>query len=154
MPIKIHEWMQEHHKTLALAESCTGGLMASQITALPGASTYFLGSLVTYSNHLKEVILGVSSATLQQEGSVSPKAVLEMWQGLMQKTGADYGIAVSGIAGPSGGSEQKPVGTICYALGSKNSTPEVDTFHLEGDRQAIIFLTAQRLFARLWKHLQ
>src|SRR4051812_1449104 len=78
----LHEWMQEHHKTLALAESCTGGFMSSQITLLPGASDYFLGSLVTYSNHLKEVILGVSSETLRQEGAVSHKAVQEMWHGL------------------------------------------------------------------------
>ncbi|MFI5335096.1 MAG: nicotinamide-nucleotide amidohydrolase family protein, partial [Chlamydiales bacterium] len=99
----IHHWMVKHRQTLAFAESCTGGFMASQLTAIPGASEYFLGSIVTYSNSLKEGLLGVSADTLKKHGAVSREAVHEMWTGLLKKTGADYGIAVSGIAGPTGG---------------------------------------------------
>jgi nicotinamide-nucleotide amidase len=150
----LHLWMQDHHCTLAFAESCTGGFMASQITLLPGASAYFLGSLVTYANELKESLLNVSPQTLKNEGAVSRAAVHEMWHGLMKKTGADYGIAVSGIAGPGGGSSQKPVGTIWYALGGKNSPPEVDTFQVKGDRQTVILRTTQRLFAYLWRYVR
>lgn len=149
----LHLWMQKQGHTLAFAESCTGGFMASQITAFPGSSAYFLGSLVTYANQLKESVLGVSPETLKGQGAVSRATVQEMWHGLMQKTGADYGIAVSGIAGPTGGSPQKPVGTIWYALGKKGLSPEVDTFLVKGDRQTIISRTTQRLFAYLWKFL-
>lgn len=146
-------WLQEHKATFAFAESCTGGFMASQITQIPGASTYFLGSLVTYANELKESLLDVSPNTLKAHGAVSEPTVQEMWQGLMKKTGADYGVAVSGIAGPGGATPQKPVGTICYALGKKGSTPEVGTFHVKGDRQAVILRTTQRLFAYLWRYV-
>lgn len=141
--------MELHHKTLALAESCTGGYMASQITALPGASTYFLGSLVVYSNYLKQSLLGVSPQTLETEGAVSRQTVQEMWQGLIQATGADYGIAVTGIAGPTGATPGKPLGTVWYALGSKEKKPEVGILHLTGDRQAIIRQAADQLFERL-----
>jgi PncC family amidohydrolase len=146
-------WLQEHKATLAFAESCTGGFMASQITQVPGASAYFLGSLVTYANELKEALLGVSSNTLKAHGAVSEPTVLEMWHGLIKKTDADYGIAVSGIAGPGGGSSQKPVGTIYYALGKKGSTPEAGTFEVKGDRQAVILRTTQRLLAYLWRYV-
>jgi PncC family amidohydrolase len=95
----IHDWMVKHHKTLALAESCTGGFMASQLTALSGASDYFLGSLVTYANQLKEDLLDVSPETLKKHGAVSREVVHEMWTGLMQKTGADYGSQSRALQG-------------------------------------------------------
>ncbi|HUD01151.1 MAG TPA: CinA family protein [Rhabdochlamydiaceae bacterium] len=149
----IHEWMVKHHKTLALAESCTGGFMASQLTALPGASDYFLGSIVTYANQLKEDLLDVSPETLKKHGAVSREVVHEMWTGLMQKTGADYGIAVSGIAGPQGGTAAKPVGTIFYALGKKGEKPEAGTLHFKGNRQIVISQTTKELFGLLLKKI-
>lgn len=149
----IHFWMTKHRKTLAFAESCTGGFMASKITALAGASDYFLGSLVTYSNGLKQHFLDVSPETLKKHGAVSGETVKEMWKGLLQKTGADYGIAVSGIAGPNGGTDEKPAGTIYYALGEKGEKPEVGTFHLHGNRQTVILRTTLRLFALLLKKI-
>ncbi len=148
---EIYLWMKEHRKTLALAESCTGGFMASQLTSVPGSSAYFLGSVVAYSNWLKEEILGVSKATLQTHGAVSREAVHEMWRGLMQKTKADFGIAVSGIAGPTGGSEEKPVGTIWYALGG--DTVEVDTFVVQGNRHTVILRATERILGLLYKKI-
>jgi nicotinamide-nucleotide amidase len=147
----LHLWMKKHQKTLAFAESCTGGYMSSQITALAGASDYFLGSIICYSNHLKQKLLHVSPETLQKHGAVSGETVAEMWKGLLQTTRADYGIAVTGIAGPTGGTDEKPVGTVWYALGGKGENPEVGTFHLKGNRQAVIHRATRRLFAFLLK---
>jgi nicotinamide-nucleotide amidase len=149
----IHDWFTTHKKTLACAESCTGGLIASKITALAGASNYFLGSLVTYSNGLKEHLLGVSPETLKSQGAVSAEAVQEMVHGLLKATGADWGIAVSGIAGPTGSTPDKPVGTIWYALGQKGKKPLVGTFLAKGNRQTIILQTANKVMGLLWQTL-
>jgi PncC family amidohydrolase len=145
----IQHWMIKHRQTLALAESCTGGFMAAQLTTIPGASEYFLGSAVAYANSLKESFLGVSQATLKKRGAVSREVVHEMWTGLMKKTGADYGIAVSGIAGPQGGAPDKPVGTIFYALGKRGQMPDIDTLHVKGNRQTVILRTTKKLFGFL-----
>ncbi len=149
----IQVWMVQRHQTLALAESCTGGFLASQLTSLPGASDYFLGSLVAYSNQLKERLLNVSPETLKKHGAVSSQVVQEMCTGLLETTGADYGIAVSGIAGPSGGTVEKPVGTIFYAIGKKEEEPEVGTFHVKGNRQTVILRTTKRLLALFLKKI-
>jgi len=149
----IHGWMVKHHQTLALAESCTGGFMAAQLTAIAGASEYFLGSIVAYSNSLKEGLLGVSPETLKKQGAVSKEVVHEMWTGLLKKTGADYGIAVSGIAGPTGGTSDKPVGTVFYALGKKGEKPEINTLHVKGNRQTVILRTTKKLFGFLLKKI-
>jgi PncC family amidohydrolase len=125
--------------------------MASQLTAIPGASDYFLGSLVTYANQLKIDLLDVSPETLKKHGAMSREVVHEMWTGLMKKTRADYGIAVSGIAGPEGGTPDKPVGTVFYALGKKGEKPEVDTLHFKGPRKTIILQATQSLFDLLLK---
>jgi len=149
----IQRWMVEHHQTLALAESCTGGFMAAQLTAIQGASEYFLGSVVAYANSLKEGLLGVSQDALNKHGAVSREVVHEMWTGLMKQSGADYGIAVSGIAGPQGGTPEKPVGTIFYALGKKSQMPVIDTLHVKGNRQTVILRTTKKLFGFLLKNL-
>lgn len=149
----IHHWFTTHQKTLALAESCTGGLLAAHLTALPGASNYFLGSLVTYSNQLKEQLLGVSPATLHAKGAVSSETVSEMLHGLFTTTGADYGIAVSGIAGPAGGSVEQPVGTIWYALSAKGQAPFIGTFLAKGSRETIILQTTKKLLGILWQQI-
>jgi nicotinamide-nucleotide amidase len=106
----------EKNQTMATAESCTGGLLANWITNVPGASQYFLGGVVSYSNSAKVEMLGVSEKTLQQFGAVSAETALEMARGVRKKTGADFGISVTGIAGPTGGSDQKPVGTVFIAV--------------------------------------
>ncbi|MES2121708.1 MAG: nicotinamide-nucleotide amidohydrolase family protein [Chlamydiota bacterium] len=147
----VHAWFLENGKTLAFAESCTGGTMASHITALADASRYFLGSLVTYSNAMKERILGVSPETLKTQGAVSEETVREMLSGVFKQTDADYAIAVSGIAGPSGGSAQKPVGTIWAAIGERGKDPDVGTFIAKGNRQSIILSTTNQLLGALYR---
>lgn len=104
---------------LSAAESCTGGYIAHQLTSIPGSSEYFHGSVVTYSYEMKEEILGVSMKTLEKYGAVSEETVREMVTGLLNRTKANIGVAVSGIAGPSGGTAEKPVGTVWIAVGNK-----------------------------------
>jgi nicotinamide-nucleotide amidase len=106
---------------ITVAESCTGGLIASQITAVAGASAIFEAGFVTYSNEIKSKMLGVPEATLNKHGAVSEETVLAMAQGALINSGADFTIAVSGIAGPDGGSEEKPVGSVWIAWGNKNN---------------------------------
>jgi nicotinamide-nucleotide amidase len=103
-------------RTLALAESCTGGFIANQITNVPGASKIFLGGVVAYSNEVKQRFLGVRAKTLKQHGAVSEAVAREMAEGAREKFGADFAIAVTGIAGPSGGTRDKPTGTVFIAL--------------------------------------
>jgi nicotinamide-nucleotide amidase len=107
-------------KTIATAESCTGGAIAALITSVPGSSAYFEGSVVSYSYRIKMEVLGVSSNTLNSFGAVSKETVEEMLKGLLQKMGTDYGIAVSGIMGPNGGTPDKPVGSVWIAVGNKD----------------------------------
>jgi len=112
----VHEQLLKNGKSLSLAESCTGGTIASLLTALPGASKYFTGSLVAYSNKVKVNSLGVSTYTLKNHGAVSEQTVIEMALGACKLFKTDYAVAVSGIAGPDGGSEEKPVGTVWIAV--------------------------------------
>ncbi len=104
---------------LASAESCTGGLIAHQLVSIPGSSAYYTGSIIAYSYELKNSLLGVSDDLLNTKGAVSEEVVIEMLSGLLKSTNADIGIAVSGIAGPGGGTETKPVGTVWIAVGNK-----------------------------------
>ncbi len=106
-------------ETVATAESCTGGLIASTITDVPGSSAVFHRGYVTYSNEAKTVLLGVPAEVIEHCGAVSDETVRAMAVGCLERSGADYAIAVSGIAGPSGGTEEKPVGTVCLALASR-----------------------------------
>jgi nicotinamide-nucleotide amidase len=107
---------------VATAESCTGGYLSAQFTANAGSSVYFKGGVIAYHNDLKINLLGVKKETLEVHGAVSEATVREMVQGVLKSTGADIGIAVSGIAGPGGGSPDKPVGTIWVAVGNKAHT--------------------------------
>ena len=102
--------------TLATAESCTGGLLAHRITNLPGSSAYYVGGLVTYANEMKETHLGVQPETLLAHGAVSEEAALEMARGARKRMGADVALATTGIAGPGGGTPEKPVGLVHVAL--------------------------------------
>ena len=120
-------------KTLALAESCTGGLIANKITNVPGTSDIFLGGVVSYVNSAKEKFLGVSVETLEKFGAVSVETAREMAIGAREKFGSDFVIAVTGIAGPTGGSAEKPVGTVFVALASAEKI-EVKKFFNPGER--------------------
>jgi nicotinamide-nucleotide amidase len=116
---RVLQLLREQGATLATAESCTGGLIASMLTRIPGSSDGFHAGFVTYSNAIKSAVLGVAENTLQQHGAVSEPVVQEMALGAMERSGADYAIAVSGIAGPDGGTAEKPVGTVWLAWGSR-----------------------------------
>ncbi len=115
----ISNLLLDKKKTLATAESCTGGNMAHLLTAMAGSSAYFQGSVVAYSNKVKANVLGVNSNSLEEFGAVSQEVVVQMASGVVKVIGTDYGIATSGIAGPDGGTEEKPVGTIWIAVASK-----------------------------------
>ena len=118
----VGEMLQQIGKTLGTAESCTGGTIAKKITTVPGSSAYFKGSIVAYSNEIKENVLGVSKSALEDFGAVSEQVVREMAEGALRKLNTDYAIATSGIAGPDGGTYDKPVGTTWIAVASRSTT--------------------------------
>jgi nicotinamide-nucleotide amidase len=144
--------LSERQKTLSLAESCTGGYVANRITNIPGASSVFLASLVTYSNQAKETFLGVQSHTLTQNGAVSEEVAREMAEGARRRTNSDYALAITGIAGPGGGTPEKPVGTVFIALASPART-EVKQHLNQYDRETFKFLTSQQSLDLLRKDL-
>ena len=131
-------------KSVATAESCTGGWIAKALTDVPGSSGCFGYGVVSYSNGAKESILGVGNPTLEENGSVSEPVVREMAEGALNLSGADISVAVSGIAGPDGGSKEKPVGTVWFAWSVREGAKhriETDCKHFDGDREAIRELT-------------
>lgn len=118
------------------AESCTGGAVAASITAIEGSSAWFDGGFVTYSNKMKTQLLGVPSVVIAEQGVVSEAVVKLMVIGACENTQAEYGIALSGVAGPSGGTEAQPVGTICVAWGAPKAV-FAQTFYFEGSRDSV-----------------
>lgn len=133
--------LKEKGKTMGTAESCTGGLISSWITAVPGSSVYFKGSAVTYANEMKVKMLGVKPETLQAHGAVSEATVREMVAGALTLLQTDYAIAVSGIMGPDGGTPEKPVGTVWIAVASTTKTVTVK-YQLRYDRERNTQMTA------------
>jgi len=130
-------------KTVALAESCTGGLIAHRITNVPGASAVLMCGLVTYSNEAKKNLLGVREETLAEHGAVSAAVARQMAEGARSRYAADYGLAVTGIAGPGGGSTAKPVGTVFIALAAEQGTTVEERFY-PFDRETFKFVTSQQ----------
>ncbi|MCM1313120.1 MAG: CinA family protein [Bacteroides sp.] len=128
---KIQNIMIRRGKTLSTAESCTGGRIASAVTAIPGSSDYFQGSVVAYQNEVKETLLGVGHDIIEHFNVVSREVVIEMVKGACRLFDTDYAIATSGCAGPGGGTEDIPVGTIWIAYGSPG---DIRTFRCEGDK--------------------
>lgn len=151
----LHLWMVENQKTFAAAESCTGGQLAERLTAHPGASDYFLGGIVSYSNRLKESALGVSSETLKRHGAVSRETALEMVEGIQKLTGVDYAVSTTGIAGPDGGTPEKPVGTVWSAIRTPQKTfvGQIPMKRSIKGRGRIIEYTTTYLFAALYRYL-
>lgn len=119
---QVHQMLIEKGRTLAVAESCTGGKIASKFTAMAGASAYLLAGVVAYANEAKRDILGVDPEMIARYGAVSEQVAREMAEGVRRVTGADYAVATTGIAGPTGGTEQKPVGTVWFALATPTET--------------------------------
>ena len=129
--------MKANGLKLASAESCTGGWIAKIITDIPGSSQWFTGSVVAYSNESKQSLLGVEQATLDEFGAVSGDTVLEMSEGLFSRTDADVVLSVSGIAGPDGGSEDKPVGLVWLSWGKRGKPVFANPFNFEGGREEV-----------------
>ena len=134
---KLSQLALSRSVSIATAESCTGGGIAKALTELPGSSNWFEAGLVTYSNQAKMMLLGVKDETLELHGAVSEAVVREMVAGALRQTGADLAVAVSGIAGPDGGSESKPVGTVWIAWQLREWQAEARLFKFEGDRAAV-----------------
>ncbi|MCK5897680.1 MAG: CinA family protein [Methylococcales bacterium] len=134
---ELGQKLQYKKRTLAVAESCTGGGISHAITDIAGSSLWFDCGFVTYSNQSKINMLGLNPKTLEDFGAVSENTALEMVQGALKKSQVDIAIAVTGIAGPSGGSSDKPIGTVFIAWQNKNSPAVVKQYLFEGNREAI-----------------
>jgi nicotinamide-nucleotide amidase len=142
LPVVVGRLLRERGVTLAVAESCTGGLVAEQLTEVPGSSAYFLGGVVAYANEAKVRFLGVPEALLEEHGAVSEPVVCAMAEGVRERFGADFGVATTGISGPDGGSEEKPVGLVHIALSRVEGT-HAEHFVFPLDRHRHRRLTAQ-----------
>ncbi len=155
----VGDLLRRHGRTLATAESCTGGLLGNRITDVAGSSQYYVGGIVAYSNEMKEKLLGVSRTTLSMFGAVSEETACEMACGARRVTGADIAVATTGIAGPTGGTPEKPVGTVAVALVA--ARPEGDgeeeirskIYRLWGNRQWVKVLTSQVALDWVRRHL-
>ncbi|MCX7807838.1 MAG: competence/damage-inducible protein A [Deltaproteobacteria bacterium] len=134
--------LRERGLTIAVAESCTGGLVGQLLTSVPGSSDYFLLDAVTYSNGSKVQLLGVNPELIRAYGAVSAEVAAEMANGVVRISGAELGLSITGIAGPGGGNEVKPVGTVWMALARKDEKAKTRLFHFSGERERIRMLAA------------
>jgi nicotinamide-nucleotide amidase len=152
----VVKMLDERKLSLAVAESCTGGLLSDLITSIPGSSNSFLGGIVCYSNALKHKLLGVPMEVLEGEGApgaVSSETAVILAENLLTTTGSDFGISVTGVAGP-GTSEGKPVGLVYIGFAQKNAETEVITLQLSGNRESIKHRSAKSALYHLWKQLK
>ena len=137
LSVRVGEALLARKSMLACAESCTGGWVSEVVTATAGSSQWFERGFVTYSNAAKLEMLGVRAETLRQHGAVSEAVVAEMATGALRHSHAQVALAISGIAGPTGGSPDKPVGTVSFAWVLRGETPTTDTVRFSGDRQTV-----------------
>ncbi len=144
----LHEMLLEKGTTVSVAESCTGGLIGYILTERPGSSGFFIGSAVTYSNDSKEKVLGVSHETLVKHGAVSPETSVEMVRGARELFESDYAVSVTGIAGPDGATDNKPVGLVYISVTDGNRTLTKEE-HFKGDREHIRRSTAEKAISML-----
>ncbi|MCG8431868.1 MAG: CinA family protein [Candidatus Omnitrophica bacterium] len=145
---RIHTILTERGRTVAVAESCTGGLISASLTAQPGSSAFFLRGIIAYSNQSKEELLGIPRSLLRKAGAVSDTVARKMAQNIREQAGADRGIGVTGIAGPSGGTKDKPVGTVYIAVSSPDKTV-CKRFSFRGTRRRIRQEAARRSLVML-----
>lgn len=152
----IGKLLKQHGKTISTAESCTGGLVASMITSVAGSSEYYLGSVVSYANSVKQGVLGVPAEIIQEYGAVSSECVGAMAEGVRKLTGTDFSVATSGIAGPGGGSTEKPVGLVWIGVSSQSGTQTYKlTFNSDRKRNIERFASSAlyKIFKKLEKEL-
>lgn len=141
--------LRKARKTVAFAESCTGGLLAQRATDLAGSSDWFECGLVTYSNRAKQDFLGVEISIIESDGAVSHRCACAMAEGLMARTVADWGISLTGVAGPGGGTPEKPVGLVWIAWIGRNQAVEAERFDFRGDRGQVRLQAADAAIAGL-----
>jgi nicotinamide-nucleotide amidase len=145
--------LRESGRTLALAESCTGGMVSMLLTDVPGSSEYFLGSVVSYANAAKQTLLAVSAETLRLRGAVSEEAALAMARGSRERFDADLAVSVTGIAGPDGGSPEKPVGTVYFGLAARGGETATKKRLFIGDRAVVRRAASIQALELLRRHL-
>jgi nicotinamide-nucleotide amidase len=151
---RVGDALKARSQVLCTAESCTGGWIGQALTMVPGSSKWFDRGFVTYTNEAKQEMLGVTADTLKKYGAVSEQAVIEMARGALARSRAQVVVAVSGIAGPSGGSKNKPVGTVCLAWGRAGEEPAAKTVHFQGDRDAVRRQTVIAALEGLYKAIE
>ena len=150
---RVGEKLRKTGGTVATAESCSGGLISHLITNVPGSSAYFMGGAVTYSNAAKKRVLGVHEGSIEEHGAVSEQVVKEMAGGAQDRFAADYGVACTGVAGPTGGTKDKPVGTVYIAVAAPGGI-RVERCLFEGDRERIKEQTADRALTMLLESIE
>jgi len=133
----LSQYLLKNNALIATAESCTGGWLAQCMTSIAGSSAWFDRGFITYSNQAKMDMLGVKAETLAQFGAVSAEVAMQMTTGVLQYSAADYAIAITGIAGPAGGSEEKPIGSVYIAWQKKTHPAKVVLAHFQGDREQV-----------------
>jgi nicotinamide-nucleotide amidase len=149
----IHSLLQARGRTLAVAESFTGGRIAAALTSVPGASLSFVGGIVAYDNSIKIAELGVNAATVERVGAVSEEVAREMAQGARKRLGADVALSTTGIAGPTGGTTEKPVGLVWFGLNDALGTARAWRYELSGDRETVAARATTIGLGILWRHL-
>jgi len=137
LSVELGQLLQQNQQIFATAESCTGGGVATAITDIAGSSAWFDRAFVTYSNEAKMEMLGVQASTLELNGAVSEPVVVEMVRGALQHSNATIAASISGIAGPGGGSVEKPVGTVCFGFADQSGWQHVTTEYFSGDRASV-----------------
>src|SRR5207249_107224 len=145
-------YLQMRNATLAVAESCTGGLLAERITSVSGSSRYFLGGAVVYSDSLKTAFADVPAGLIEKHGAVSSEVAVALAEGIRKRCGSTLGVGITGVAGPTGGTEQKPVGLVFHALASEKGT-EVEQRKFPGDRQRIRCYASQQALEMIRRKL-
>lgn len=150
----LGDTLRERGLMIVTAESCTGGWVAKALTDRAGSSDYVLGGLVTYANQAKMGLLGVTTSALEKHGAVSEPVVREMVAGALATTGADVAVSISGVAGPGGGSDEKPVGTVWFGWGRSPADTECVVEHFPGDRDAVRRQAVLFALQGVWQFLQ
>ncbi len=149
---KLFEFLKQNNLTISTAESCTGGMIAAAITNVSGASEFFGTGVVTYSNDAKMKLLGVGNETLDKYGAVSEQTAKEMAEGVLKLAKSDVAVSVTGIAGPTGGTPEKPVGLVYIGISGKNGTFTYEN-HFSGGRDEVRRQTVERAFELLYNYL-
>ncbi|RBQ27579.1 MULTISPECIES: CinA family protein [Arcobacteraceae] len=152
--IYLQQLLRKSKNTITAAESCTGGLVASLITKISGSSDIFNGSIISYSNYIKEKELGVKSKTLNNFGAVSIEVVNEMLDGVIKKFDASFAIAISGVAGPTGGTKNKPVGMVVIGISNNKGLKKVKIYNFKGSREEVQEQAAQTALKQILKFIK